>query len=344
MAPSLQSGRCAVRLTSCVTVLCLFFEGGSTLLAASPGPIVHALGRDDDTVWVVDGPTPAALFANALGVPFVEGPGSGDITFAPNGDLFASATENATIYRITPGGTVSVYHVGIEALALVVDPTGVLYALSRNDDTVYEINPTGTATVYATGIGLPLLEGPGSGGMAFSPSGELFASATENATIYRVPVGGGAGVVHHVGIEALQVAFDSVGSLFALDRDTDTVYEIVSPGTAVPYSTGLGVPMVEGPASGDMAFAGDDTLYVSAMENATIYQVPPGGGTPSVFHTGIQPLGLAVPPEQDCNGNGTPDLCDIGSGRSGSPSASSVLQACSVAETPTWTGRSTSPT
>lgn len=123
---------------------------------------------------------------------------------------------------------------------------------------------------------------------AYDPSGELLRSYTVE----------GQELDDDHGI--LAMAFDADGLLYILDRNPPRVF-VLDPDTGAQrtYATFRDVPPCRGEPDGDCSatvtdldvfpdypvFAPDGTMYVTDLEQALVWRVPPGGGEAEVWFT-----------------------------------------------------------
>jgi SMP-30/gluconolaconase/LRE-like protein len=137
----------------------------------------------------------------------------------------------------------------------------------------------------------------GKGGEASAPS-RVFAFSRNGRLVRSYELKGQKLDDDH-GIQGL--AFDGRGLLYVLDRSADARVVVLDPvsGGQRTYATFRDVPPCSGSQRGDCsatvgdqpaapdyeAFAPDGTLYVTDIEQALIWRVPPGGGRAEVWFT-----------------------------------------------------------
>jgi sugar lactone lactonase YvrE len=103
----------------------------------------------------------------------------GGMVFDRAGSLYVNETGNATIRKIAPDGTASVFFTGGAikgSAALAIDASGNIYVGNQITDSVLRITTAGFLTTFAAGNGLsyPLA-------MAFDSSGNLFVTNGEKS-------------------------------------------------------------------------------------------------------------------------------------------------------------------
>jgi hypothetical protein len=188
------------------------------------------------------------------------------------GDVFVMAIDEntpfpnnpSTIYKITPGGTVSTFgSIPGLGIGLAFDSAGNLYAADGPDQTVYKFTPGGTQSVFVGSAAFSSVQGPA--GLAFDQFGNLFVSN-----------GGSAG--------------NDAILKFTVNPDG-------TEGTESVFATGLNNPR-------GLAFDASGNLFVAEfvapggnLTTGDILEFTPGGGAPTVFASGIRkPTFLAFPP------------------------------------------------
>lgn len=113
------------------------------------------------------------------------------MAFDEHGELFIAEIITGEIRRVTPTGTVTLFHSGLaDYRGIVFDAFGDLLLSDRTDDKVHRISPQGTATVFAD-----VLDPYGGG--AIAPDGDVWIPAS--------------GVIHHftplgVLVESIDIA------------------------------------------------------------------------------------------------------------------------------------------
>ncbi len=189
---------------------------------------------------------------------------------------------------------------------VAVDGAGNLFVTDTNNDTVRKVAPDGTVTTLAGLAGTTgSTDGAGSAARFNSPTGitvdaagNLYVADTDNHTIRKItPAGvtstvagqaGTAGSANGVGTAAQfsfpsDVTVDGAGNLFVADTNNETIRRIAPDGTVTvvagrPGSTGSadGVGTVARFASPEgVAVDGAGNLYVADTNNHTIRKIAP---------------------------------------------------------------------
>lgn len=161
-----------------------------------------------------------------------------------------------------------------------------------------QFTPGGSETFYANAGGEPEA-------LAFNSSGSLFALNEINNTVDEFTGGSestfiSSGLSHPNGL-----AIDSSGNVYVDDSGTGTIYKYTSGSSRTIFASGLD-------ASGEsqnLAFDSEGDLFESDQKSGNIYEFAPGGGTPSLFASGLaQPFALAF------NAAGNLFVSNIGTG------------------------------
>lgn len=136
-------------------------------------------------------------------------------------------------------------------------------------------------------------------GLAFSPSGDLYASSRAEGTVYRIDATGEATTfAEGLGI-ATGLAFDPEGNLYVGDR-SGTIFKIAPDRglqiTAADRETFVFATLEPSMAAYHLAFNSQGTLFVTApntSSNQAIHAIDPAGNT-TLFYQGLgRPQGLA---------------------------------------------------
>ena len=240
----------------------------------------------------------------ASGIPRPRG-----LAFDSGGDLFAAIT--ALVDDITIGKVVTfnprrkATPIGAGAgdifEGVAIDAAGNVYVMAFDNDvssTIFKFVPGISRSVFGAVAGQTF-------GLAFDGAGNLFATSVDDQTIYRftpdgtrtVFVGPGAfspdPFTYPVGL-----AFSSSGNLFVSTEGNpgnDSILVFAPDATESTFATGLTQPR-------GLAFDGAGNLFVAETRPAPlgdILKFPPGGGSPTVFASGIaRPEFLTFGPPQ----------------------------------------------
>jgi len=255
----MKSGRFA---TGALAVIGALMSGATTR-----GSVAYVTDYNDGTIrQVPDGGGASTLFASGLVAP--EG-----ITFTPTGTLYVDNQHSGVIDSVSPTGVITPFVTisGNHGLAgLTSDGQGNLYVSVQNIGVVDKITPAGMISTYATGVDTPQE-------LAFNASGELFV-ATSGVSA-KVPAGGGTASTFGSYSQAVGVAVDSAGNVYASQLLKSKIEEFS------PTGADLGLYATSTP-NGILMFDASGSLLV-APEGTTVDAVPPGGGTASAYATGF---------------------------------------------------------
>lgn len=211
------------------------------------------------------------------------------IVFDPLGNLYVANVNSATINKITPDGTVSVFASGGGLdfpFALTIDGEGILYASNLGNNTISRIAPNGTVSLFASGMNR-------AHGLAFASDGNLYASNYEDATLLRIdPLGNtsllavGNGMSNPVGIV-------SVGdSLFVANARNDSISRVSFDGDVEVFASASGLSFPVG-----LTADASGNLYAANFGGYTISRITPSGAVSQfAFTTDGGPSGLAFAP------------------------------------------------
>jgi sugar lactone lactonase YvrE len=257
------------------------------LLALALAPLAQAetlyvsyvggsIGRFDSTTGANLG-----LFASGLHSPR-------GLTFDAAGNLYVANTNNATINKITPDGTVSVFASGGGLdfpYALTADVRGSLYASNLGNNTISRIAPDGTVSLFATGMNR-------AHGLTFASDGNLYASNYEDATVLKIDATGatslfavGNGMSNPVGIV-------SVGAnLFVANSRNDTISLLDSTGSVSLFAAGGGLSFPVG-LTADSA----GNLFAANFNGYNISRIAPDGTVSFFVNTDGGPAATAFAP------------------------------------------------
>ncbi len=192
---------------------------------------IHILNPDGtaSTTYTIDSLQP-------LGYP------SGDVVFAPSGEIYFTDSYNNRIVVLNPDGTASTtYSAGLYfPINLTFSSTGEIYVSDYGNNRIVVLNPDGTASTTYDGSGL-------SSGSLNHPHGIKFS---QTADIYLVDYGGGTGrvvVLNPDGTASTTYAFavpggfsaswgigrDSHGNIYVSDYGVNNIQKFDSSGSFI---------------------------------------------------------------------------------------------------------------
>lgn len=209
-----------------------------------------------------------------------------DVAFGPDGSLYWTDFFTGEVGRRQPDGTVTKQHVGSGVNPIAFSDDGRLFvAQAFQGDGLYELDAELTA---APRVVIPDSATPPFtnqlNGMDVGPDGRLYAPRPLVGTIVSIDVD--TGVVTEVAgglANPLAVDFDSDGQLFAVTGGSGIA--------RVDLSSGGTTPVGQVAASIDnMAFAGDDRLFVTDNAIGSVHEVFDDGSSRE-----ISPSGLIAP-------------------------------------------------
>ncbi len=142
-------------------------------------------------------------------------------------DGYLYVSNGGDIYRVASNGSVSLWVTGAGGDGLAFDAAGNLYSSDETNGDIYRVTPGAVVTTFAVGLYEPF-------GVAFGPDGDLYvAQAGTSDSIASVTPAGGVSIavssseLFSAGSTDLgSVAFNSYGTLFAVDWDTYEVWMI----------------------------------------------------------------------------------------------------------------------
>ena len=266
--------------------------------------------------------------------------GSGNLFFTstiindPSGNFIGS------VYKITPAGVLTTFATGFPGTLFVgsvkSDKDGNFFVLAFTNDTnftstIYKVPPGGTASPSPFGLQSDCIQSDGSNcsapgialDLAFDSAGNLFTFGGN--TIYKFSPAGVRSVF--VGPAAFSgpnqgpsgLAFDNAGNLYVTTEGNlgnDMILRFAPDGTKTTFATGLNNPR-------GIAFDYAGNLFVAEIPFSTtgdILKFTPGGGTPTVFASGLGraagnggPEFLTFPPNTSTGSNVTSSVGTVGS-------------------------------
>jgi hypothetical protein len=250
---------------------------------------INGVGISDGSIYQY---TPfQTTFASALPLPR-------GLAFDSAGNLFVATnfydanldTYQATILKITPGGTQSTFATfsgNVVASGLAIDRSDNVLVMVRVDlinppypSTIYKFTPGGVQSTFGSI--------PGQGwGLAFDNAGNLFAADGWDQTIYRFTPDGTASVfagpaAFSSGQAPVGFAFDKFGNLFVSTQGhpgSDAILKFTPAAVESTFATRLNYPR-------GLAFDSAGNLFVTEVLGSDILKFTPGGRK-SVFASGL---------------------------------------------------------
>lgn len=234
-------------------------------LGIGPGGLIYAGSVMGQTLHTVDPAT------GAVGV-FVPPPAglADDVEFAPDGTVYWTGFTNGMLHAKSPGSGVRVIARGLPGLnSLAMDAKGRLFATQVfAADALWEIDPAGLKPPRK------IMEGMGGlNGFDIGPDGRLCGPLWFKGQVVCIDVDTTTIDVVAEGLRVPAAAnFDSKGNLYAIDNETGEVFRI-------DVKTHTRERVAVAPTNLDnLAFDGQDRLFVTNMSDNAIYQVPLDGG------------------------------------------------------------------
>lgn len=234
-------------------------------LGIGPDGLIYVGSVMGQTLHTVDPAT------GAVGV-FVPPPAglADDVEFGPDGTIYWTGFMNGMLHAKSPGSGVRVIAHGLPGLnSLAMDARGRLFATQVfAADALWELDPAGLKPPRK------IMEGMGGlNGFDIGPDGRLCGPLWFKGQVVCIDVDTATIEVVAEGLRVpAAVNFDSKGNLYAIDNETGEVFRI-----DVKAHTRERVAVA--PTNLDnLAFDGQDRLFVSNMSDNAIYQVPLDGG------------------------------------------------------------------
>lgn len=202
-----------------------------------------------------------------------------NITIAPDGNLFATAINTGTVYKVSPAGASAVFgQAPGSTLGISRDLDGALVAAGGSN--FYRFSSTGISSIVASVAGAQNLNG-----VALLSAGNFLVADSRAGTIWRVNVNTGAsqawltdpalaiapGSTRAVGVNGIKVF---AGAVYVSNTSSSTVYRIpiLAGGTAglpAVYATNLQLD--------DFAFASDGTLFGATQFGSSVVRLATDG-------------------------------------------------------------------
>ncbi|MBT8063125.1 MAG: hypothetical protein KJO85_10615 [Gammaproteobacteria bacterium] len=207
---------------------------------------------------------------------------SGDVTVAPNGDIFLgdfgspALANGTTVVKVLPDGTTSLFAQGLSR-ALEgndVDALGNLIQVGFGSNTVFSIDPAGNATVIAN------LDGPV--GVVVDEGNQIFVTMCRADAIARIDPGG---VVTQIAVgggldcpNGIDVGHD--GAFYVVNNINGGMYRVGRDGVVSFFAT------IPGGGNGHVVYV-NGFYYVAGRLAHRIYQVDTAGNVTPYAGTGV---------------------------------------------------------
>ncbi|HWR51963.1 MAG TPA: IPT/TIG domain-containing protein [Bryobacteraceae bacterium] len=196
-----------------------------------------------------------------------------------------------SVYRIDLNYEVKPFLTDLmNATSLAFDSEGLLYISSRYDGIVYQATPGGSVSTFVEGMNVAT-------GLAFDRDGNLYVG-DRRGTIWKISRDRQIYVFATLeeSISAYHLAFGPDDHLYVTGPTTssfDVLYRISPAGEVAIHYRGLGRPQ-------GIAFDEDGRLYVagSAAGRKGILRFAPEGGSPELFLSGPNIVGMAFTPSR----------------------------------------------
>ena len=228
------------------------------------------------------------------------------------GNVYTSSGSTGRVFKITPGGviTVIVDETGDGAGnamgtpgKMALDASDNVYVTSRNPDGAFKVTPTGVVTqiIDATGDGAGnVLTQPA--GIAVDPAGNVYVAGTIDDNVFRITPAGvvteladGFTTIRDIDVDSIGNVFVSEEGFFASDRRLAKVTPAGVVSTLVDFAThGL-----TGPS--DVTVDASDNAYVADPDTDRVFRVTPAGVVTAIIGLSgdgveqlVGPAGIAV--------------------------------------------------
>ena len=195
--------------------------------------------------------------------------------FDTSGNFYLTEYLTDKIYKVTPAGAVSPFASGFNNPNwLAFDSSGNLYVTNYGSNSVSKITPSGQSSIFATVGNQPI-------GLAIDAFNNLYVAVPNSGLIKQVTPGGSVSTFLSGLSSPRGVAFDSSGNLYAT-----TSTGILKVTFSAPGVLGSTTTYVAGLSGEGMVFDSTGNSYVTDG-GASIYIVPPGGGSYNSLVTGL---------------------------------------------------------
>ena len=215
------------------------------------------------------------------------------LAFDKTGNLFVAGKNDGNIYKISPSGSNSIFASPYNnPTGLAVDSSNNLFVGEFGNGYIFEYAPDGTRTIFGQEPCFDAYYDYGRpAGLAFSPSGILYASDQYYGYLYRgVPNSPFASTPG----DPWGVAFDSGGNLFVADSSKGKIYRFLNSGGIPTSSYTTFATNMTGPTG--IAFDSNDNLFVADYNSGKIYKFDTNG-VQTTFASGLSaPCAVAFRP------------------------------------------------
>lgn len=188
-----------------------------------------------------------------------------------DGNLYISEYNGETVYKVTPGGTVSVFADGFtNPNGLAFDDEGNLYVPSAQDGRISKVTPTGLVDQnFITGLTNP-------SGVTFNATYDtMYVAHYEISRISKVPMNDRTNIITWLTGSPLDgpvgFTWDDNGVLYTGNFNDGTLVRLDADGTMTAIET---VP----PFMGFVAYA-NGKVYTTSFSTHRIYEIDPATGT-----------------------------------------------------------------
>jgi len=275
--------------------------GTHTLTASYPAQGIYTSSSASGTFIVNRQPTTTFLSMQSSRATLVPSPFSDPraLAFDSSGNLYVANPFRATVSKVSPNGTVSIFasfgNFAGYVSALACGSYGYLYVATFDefgDASVFSVAPDGYINTVVTFPRQPdSFNSNYVSALAFDSSGNLYVSNVGTGTVDKVSGGGVSSFGPYFG-EVDALAFDSGDNLFV--AGSNQVKKITPGGVVTTFvSAGLSYPSA-------LAFDSSGNLYVANEANNTVSKVTPSGVVSTFVSSGLSgPDALAI----DSSGN-----------------------------------------
>lgn len=195
---------------------------------------------------------------------------------------FSSAIDAATFTTAdieTSGSTAP--GVVVSSVTEVAPNNGTTYSVvitSTGVGTIVPTIPVSTSAYGAMVANYASVVGNGNG-LTVDDSDNIYA-VSNSGEVNKITPAGVSTVIANTGLNPSRVITDAAGNLYVTNAGSDTVSKITPAGVVTLYANVGDVP-------NDLVFDSAGNLYVTNDTGNSVSKIPPGGGSSSVFATGV---------------------------------------------------------